>query len=315
MLSKANKHGIPKNNKKQTFKGSKIRGRLNGRGSIIPLYTERNLVSNYWEKTPNGAIVKILKQAYKILKHEYGIAHIKASHAASNALEQLFSSDVSASYISANEYKNIVYKNIYKSYKPVVDLSWDIIKRKNFGNKNDNKSDGMSFFLDMAEIWELYLKNIIRKKLAPAGWNLRNDIIQTYAQKDFRRKLIPDIVFQKNSSLLVWDAKYKRMHYEYFDYDRSDFFQIHTYMNYYSKNYNVIAGGLLYPLSKEYSEEKAIKNHASSLFGEEKDTTQFFVDGIHLKDMPLEAIKREEAKFLNRLHARIQHKELVTYEQ
>ena len=165
MLSKANKHGLPRSNKKQTFVGSKIRGRLNVRDTIIPLKTQSKLVSNYWEKTPNEPIAKILKQAYSILKYEYGIAHIKASHAASNALEQLFSARVSNKYISQNEYKNIIYKNIYKSYKTVVDLSWDIIKRKNFGNNNSNDIDGTSFFLDMAENWELYLKNIIRKNL------------------------------------------------------------------------------------------------------------------------------------------------------
>ena len=197
MLSKANKHGLPRSNRKQIFVGSKIRGRLNVRDTIIPLKTKSKIVSYYWEKTPNEPIAKILKQAYSILKYEYGIAHIKVSHAASNALEQLFSARVSNKYISQNVYKNIIYKNIYKSYKQVVDLSWDIIKRKNFGNNNSNDEDGTSFFLDMAEIWELYLKNIIRKKLAPEGWQLRDDVIQTYANKDFKRKLIPDIVFQK----------------------------------------------------------------------------------------------------------------------
>jgi 5-methylcytosine-specific restriction enzyme subunit McrC len=314
MLSKANKHGLPRNNKKQTFVGSKIRGRLNVRDTIIPLKTQSKLVSNYWEKTPNEPITKILKQAYSILKYEYGIAHIKASHAASNALEQLFSARVSSKFITQNEYKNIIYKNIYKSYKPVVDLSWDIIKRKNFGNNSNSDTDGTSFFLDMAEIWELYLKNIIRKKLAPEGWQLRNDVIQTYAKKDFKRKLIPDIVFQKNNTLLVWDAKYKRMHFDYYDYDRSDYFQIHTYINYYAKNFEVIAGGLLYPLSKEYSNEKAFKNHSSSLFGEGKDNTQYIIDGIDLRDIDINAIKREENAFLNRMESRVKNKKLVTNE-
>ena len=309
MLSKANKHGLPRSNKKQTFIGSKIRGRLNVKGSIIPLHTQSRLMSNYWEKTPNEPITKILKQAYNVLRYEYGISQIKASYAANNALEQLFSSSVSGGYLSQNDYKNIIYKNIYKAYKPVVDLSWDIIKRKNFGNTNNSESEGMSFFLDMAEIWELYLKSILKKKLAPEGWQLRNDIIQTYAKKDFRRKLIPDIVFQKDNALMVWDAKYKRMHFDYFDYDRSDFFQIHTYINYYSKNYNVIAGGLLYPLSKEYSNEKASKNYSSSLFGEERDNTQFIVDGIDLRDTEISTIKREESAFLDRIADRVNLKD------
>ena len=58
MLSKANKHGLPRSNKKQTFVGSKIRGRLNVRDTIIPLKTQSKLVSNYWEKTPNEPMPK-----------------------------------------------------------------------------------------------------------------------------------------------------------------------------------------------------------------------------------------------------------------
>ena len=46
MLSKANKHGLPRSNKKQTYAGSKIKGRLNVRDTIIPLKTQSKLVSN-----------------------------------------------------------------------------------------------------------------------------------------------------------------------------------------------------------------------------------------------------------------------------
>jgi 5-methylcytosine-specific restriction enzyme subunit McrC len=305
MLSKANVHGLPRSNKKQTYVGPKLRGRLNVRASIIPLHTESKLVSIYWEKSPNEPVVKVLSQAHEILRHEYGIAQIKASKAAKNAIDLLHSASVSKKHITDNEYKNIAYKNIYKSYKPVVDLSWDIVKRKNFGNNKDSNSEGMSFFLDMAEIWELYLKNIIKKKLAPDGWVLRNDIIQTYNKNDFRRKMIPDIVFQKNNNVLVWDAKYKRMQYDYFDYDRGDFFQIHTYINYYQKKYFVVAGGLLYPLTKSYSSEVENLNTSTSLFGEQKDSIQYFIDGIDLSEIEMESIIREEKNFLNRIQNRV----------
>lgn len=310
MLSKANKHGLPKSNNKQTYVGSKIRGRLNVRATILPLHTESKLVSNYWEKTPNEPIVKVLTQAYNILKYEYDIAQIKVSSAAKNAINQLSSASVTKKYITDNEYKNIIYKNIYRSYKPVVDLSWDIIKRKNFGNDNDINSEGMSFFLDMAEIWELYLKSIIRKRFASDDWALRDEVIQTYVDKDFKRKLIPDIVLQKNDKILVFDAKYKRMDYVYYDYDRSDYFQIHTYINYYQKNFNVLAGGLLFPLSNKYTEEKEIKNSSSSLFGENKDLVQYFIDGIDLSEINLSNIALEEELFLNRIYKRVSNNEI-----
>ena len=315
MLSKANKHGLPRSNKKQTYVGPKIRGRLSVRDSILPLHTESKLVSNYWEKTPNEPIAKVLAQAYNILKYEYGIGQIKASSAAKNAIDQLNSASISKKYIKDNEYKNITYKNIYRSYKPVVDLSWDIIKRKNFGNNNDSNSDGVSFFLDMAEIWELYLKNILRKKLAPEGWVLRSDKIQTYKHNNFRRKMIPDIVFQKDNEVLVWDAKYKRMKYDFYDYDRSDFFQIHTYINYYQKNFSVMAGGLLYPLTKPYTKEVENLNTSTSLFGEKKDSIKYFVDGIDLTKTEMDNIIEEEKKFLNRIQKRVSNIELVINEQ
>ena len=104
------------------------------------------------------------------------------------------------------------------------------------------------------------------------------------------------------------------MHFDYFDYDRSDYFQIHTYINYYTKNFEVMAGGLLYPLSKELTPERAAKNYSSSLFGEGKDNIEYLIDGIDLRDTNIDAVKREEDAFLDRMKSRVKHKELVTNE-
>ena len=87
------------------------------------------------------------------------------------------------------------------------------------------------------------------------------------------------------------------MDYKFYDYDRSDFFQIHTYINYYDKNFNVIAGGLIYPLSNKLTDEKEVKNSSSSLFGENKDNIQYFIDGIDLSDLNSTNIIIEE-KFI-----------------
>ena len=67
----------------------------------------------------------------------------------------------------------------------------------------------------------------------------------------------------------------------------------------------MIAGGLLYPLSEEYSKERGDKNYSGSLFGEGRDNTQSIIDGIDLRDIDINAIKREESQFLNRLLSRI----------
>lgn len=301
LLSKANKHGIPRQSINKTYKGTTVRGRIDVRRSILPLRTEDKLVSQYREKEADNAIATILKKAYHILNAEYNLPQVKTTQNARNAIQQIVSTKTSTKYFTELDYHNIKYKEIYKSFKPVVDLSWDIVKKKSFGNVDDSKNSGMSFFLDMAEIWEIYLRSILKKRLAKNGWKLKNEKIKTYKHKDFARTLIPDIVLEKDDSVMVWDAKYKRMKYKYFDYDRADFFQIHTYINYYQQNKNVIAGGLLYPLSEQFTQEKQGKNKANSLFSENTTPTQFLVDGIDYSEFDENTITNIENDFLDRI--------------
>ena len=301
LLSKANKHGIPKNNTIRFYKGTSIIGKLDIRKSILPLFTEEKVISKYHEKTPDKTITNILKSAYRILKTEYSLTNDMISVSSKNAIEQLYSSKIAENHVTENDYNKIQYRDIYLTYKPIVDLSWDILKKRNFGNNKDKNKDGLSFFIDMAEIWEMYLKSILKKKFLKDGWIIRNDKIATYKEKDFRRTLIPDIILEKGDDVMVWDAKYKRMEFDYFDYDRSDFFQIHTYISYFKENRNVIAGGLLYPLSKEFSNIRQEKNKANSLYSEEKNKINFIVDGIDYSQINEENIVTEEAKFLDRI--------------
>lgn len=301
LLSKANKHGIPKTNCVRYKKGSTIIGKLDIRKSILPLYTEEKIVSKFFEKTPNKEITNILKTAFRILKSEYHLTNNMLSLSSKNAIEQLYTARILEEHISENDYNRIQYRDIYLSYKPIVDLSWDIIKKKNFGNNVDKNKNGLSFFIDVAEIWEMYLKSILKKRFLKDGWSIRNEKITTYKDKDFKRSLIPDIVLEKGNDVMVWDAKYKRMEFDYFDYDRADFFQIHTYISYFKQSKNVIAGGLLYPFSKEYDFFRQDKNKSNSLYSEEKSMIKFMVEGIDYSDLTDESINTKEVNFLDRI--------------
>ncbi|WP_405377501.1 5-methylcytosine restriction system specificity protein McrC [Nonlabens sp. Asnod3-A02] len=320
LLGKANKHGVPKKTVSKTYKGTKVMGRLNVRESIIPLKTEEKIVSRFTEKAPEDVVVRILKEAHRILSSNYGIGSIKTSAGARNSLQQIFSFSSNQKKVSEIEYKNIRYKNIFTNYKPLVDLSWDIIKNKQFGRQDFHQNSAYSFFLDMAEIWELYLKSILKKKLMPNGWALVNEKLTAYRYKDFQRLLIPDIVFEKEGQYLVWDAKYKRMKFDYFDYDRADFFQIHTYINYHQQKGKVLTAGLLYPLSKQFKEERIKKNKSSTLYGIGNQETTFIVDGIDYStispevtdyDNQVNKLKEEEFNFLNRIEKVIFEKQFL----
>lgn len=80
---------------------------------------------------------------------------------------------------------------------------------------------------------------------------------------------------------------------KYSDVDRSDLFQIHTYIQYVQQNMGkVVVGGLLYPITQKGTNDDgtAFENadidiesfHSTHLFGDDRkdDTTPFIIDGI-----------------------------------
>jgi 5-methylcytosine-specific restriction endonuclease McrBC regulatory subunit McrC len=181
----------------------------------------------------------------------------------------------------------------------VVDLSWDIIKRNQFSLKQDKAQQGFGFFIDMAEVWEQYLRATLRKHLLPYGWRNRSEKQIAYKGYFFQRELIPDLVFQKGNELAVWDAKYKRMKGGRYDVDRSDFFQIHTYIQYQLNHKTVKAGGLLYPISCSPNFEVY---RSSRLINEEGVKLNFSIDGIELSEGgENEKHRQAEVAFVNRI--------------
>lgn len=300
-LANANLHGVPKTQIKRQHKGQTIRGRLDVRKSMKPLHQNDEIVSTFRDKQIDKQIGQIIFQAYQILKADFEIGKINIPDSAQEAINQIHSGIQNKEYISESDYKNIRYKEIYLSWKPVVDLSWDIIKRKQFSLKQDKAKKGFGFFIDMAEVWEQYLRATLKKNLLPFGWHLRKERSFAYQGFFFKRELIPDLVFQKENEIAIWDAKYKRMLGRPFDVDRSDFFQIHTYLQHYLKNRNVKAGGLLYPISKSLDFEKT---KSSYLLNEDGFKTNFSIDGIEMNEskgaetpLPIQ----QEKQFINRI--------------
>ena len=95
----------------------------------------------------------------------------------------------------------------------------------------------------------------------------------------------------------MFGAKYKKMELRKQDLDRSDFYQIHSYIQYYSPN--VLFGGLIYPLSKQPEDNNY---YADSLFENEEIYTGFIVDGFYVNnEMTAIDIIENEKCFLKRI--------------
>lgn len=276
-LTHANKYGLPRTNRKKIFSGAQVKGKLEVRKSILTYKNSNNLVSSSYEKTINPEIATVLYETYKKLSNCYGLPQInKLPKNAIQIVHHLELAGVQSSRKKFN-YDTSKLPKIYQSYKEVLDLSISILANKTLNNRTSNKS-GYSFFLDMAEIWEMYLLKIFQDRFKPEGWKVKSETIQSYKGSFYSRKLIPDIVLSKGNKVTIFDAKYKLMMGKYLDVDRSDFFQIHTYKAYYNKDKQLLVSGLLYPILNK----NMIKDPVESIL---KNSTKFLISGITIEDM------------------------------
>lgn len=271
-LTKANKYGLPRTNNKKMFSGAQIKGKLDVRDSILPYKNNNVLISSSYEKTVNPDIASILYRTYKRLSKSYGLPQI--NKLPKNAIQVIRQLEIirKQSPIITKYYDTSRLPKIYKSYIEVIDLSLSILSNKILNNRVSDKS-GYSFFIDMAEIWEMYLLRIFQDKFSNEGWRVASETIQTYKGSFYSRKLIPDIVLRKRNKTAVFDAKYKLMKGAYTDLDRSDFFQIHTYKSYYNSGTKLVLSGLLYPLVNRRMNKQPVKSIVN-------DETNFLISGI-----------------------------------
>lgn len=283
LLGNANRYGIPRRKITRRHQSTSIRGQFDVRASFRTAVTSATLVSTYRERETNPVITSILGRAFSMLQANNHLPAIPNEQPVRSGLAELARTQVQGEFLKARHYQSLRYGSTDLNWKPLVDLSWRIIQYQTF--RNQQAASGKSFvsFLDIAEIWEAYLRSILRRHFGPLGWSVATETHQTYPGKDFSRQLIPDIVLRHNDGLrvAVFDAKYKQMHFRSLDYDRSDFFQIHTYISYYqAQGLKVVASGLLYPFSAPFPIARQSTNHAPTLFGSGVGETPFLVDGV-----------------------------------
>jgi hypothetical protein len=303
-LSKANVHGLPKNKITRVHKSLTIKGKIDIRKSVLPLYNEHLVISKQIEKQIDPVIIAILNKAYKILCKNYFLSQNILTDSVKEVINSVASFNQHT--VTKNQYEHIKYGAMYANYKAIVDFSWQIIQRKkNTIVQEQSKETNEALFLDMAEIWENYLLTILKKRFAIEGWQVYSKKFKIYKNQKYNRGLIPDIIIEKDNNVVVFDAKYKNMAAYKNDYDRSDFFQIHTYGSFLeSQNKNIIGLGLLYPLHDQFNEQQLKSNFSNSLFGDSMNTSWFKVDGIKLSESIEELTEQKEA-FLSRFNKKL----------
>ena len=281
--------GIPKEYKKIDYHHINVKGNINMNRYIkndIPF--KGKISSTKREQIEIQEIIDILYKAVKIIKKDNfstkNISHI-IPHLKENKSNNFISKQTFKKVLNSKALKN----PIFAPYKQVLNYAKMIIDYESFNHK-DAKNKTFGFLINISKLFELYIVKLLRLHF---DWDvIHEEKIKLYENSFFARHIYPDIVMKKDDKVMVFDVKYKKMNYQgssnfgMGDVDRCDFFQIHTYMSYYSDK--IVAGGLLYPLEKEPT------NNTNDYFAK---NTKFLIDGIVIDDNFL--IKEEE--FINRI--------------
>lgn len=249
------------------------------------LYTALNVVEGYFK----GFVTQRVFQTRNLLNH-YANRRLVDEETISRAIRH-----------------KVLQNSLYSEFKDTLEIASYIIRHSfNITQKNYKLMKGLIF--DVSLLWEAYLYKLLKDNFENDVWQvIHEEPLEVYKDKFYIRNMYPDIVLKNENEkkVIVFDAKSKRMKFvkrNSFgagDLDRSDFFQMNTYMSYYQNcSYKVIAGGLLYPMEGEFKTDEC---YSKKWF--DNDKTQFIVDGIDLSKevLTIDDIKESENAFVERI--------------
>jgi 5-methylcytosine-specific restriction endonuclease McrBC regulatory subunit McrC len=305
-LEKAAVLGLPKTYQSITERNNKVRGKIDLNAYLkqdIP-FTGK-LTSTHKEQVYVQEIIDVLYLACKTLEKKFG----KEIHSKISGIYQLLKQNYSgvfpqASIIEKAKHHVVLQNPMFSNFKRTIGYAEIILKEQNLlVSKTDNQLTTNGYLFDISQLFEVYLEKLLSRYFK--DWYVTGqEELKVYQKMFYKRRMFPDLVMKHKltNQIIVFDAKFKKMRLlknqsKYSDVDRSDFYQIHSYIQHYQPN--VIAGGLIYPLSNEINTDTA---HAENLFNNQNIETKFMVDGILVnKEMNMSEINEKENEFLLRV--------------
>jgi len=190
--------------------------------------------------------------------------------------QQLAGFGVADADVALESIRRIRYTRMTSGYRPLMELSRALLQR--FSTKHQTHGNqGISFFIDIAELWENYLHAILVRELPP-GYTVHNpnerggEALFT----DGSRHIRPDlIVCHEGIPVAVIDAKfkaYKRIGRtaDKGNISREDLHQMATYLYHYGTPGHPITGCFATPISSDENARKSLArqaNHTITVIG------------------------------------------------
>jgi len=300
-LEKAAVLGLPKQYKKHQERSHKVRGSIDFNNYLkrdIPF--QGILTTTFRERMYVQEIVDVLHLTLRKLERIFGKEIHSRLLGLNQELKQYFSGRF-ASYETIQKAKvhQSINNPLYSGFKQVLEYAEIILLGKDLMPENEKQPFATTGYLfDIAELYELYLEKLLSRNFPDWSVNGQEEI-PIYQKQFYKRSIFPDLTLRHKSTrkIVVFDAKFKKMLLQNHDIDRDDLHQIHSYSAYFSNQ--LVASGLLYPLSKKIEIKKA---YSESIFGNNENEINFLVDGIYVSEnQPMKDLIKEEIEFVSRV--------------
>ncbi|WP_111682809.1 McrC family protein [Winogradskyella tangerina] len=300
-LERAAVLGLPKAYQTLSQHGNKVRGKIDINSFLkenIP-FTGK-ITTSYREQVYVQEIVDVLFACCLHLEPIYGSCIKRKLLGIHQILKQYYSGNFpQISTIQKAKNHSVLNNPMFDGYKKVLGYAEIILREKSLQLSDDSSLITKGYLFDVAQLFEVYLEKLLDRYFD--DWYVTGqEELMVYDKMFFGRRMFPDIVMKHKYSddIIVLDAKFKTMNLNKIDVDRSDFYQIHSYIQYYQPK--VLFGGLIYPVNKHINQQKS---HATQLFDNRRLDSGFLVDGIRVgKEMSMSEIIKSEEAFLDRLN-------------
>lgn len=219
---------------------------------------ESKFYCSYRHLTFDNLINQTVLYTYEILRRKKNIA--RWLHDITGHINKLYELKVvPAKDILPSSLTSIAYNKMSQCYKPFISLCRIIIEREQgLKSKPNDVLTNFSFFIDMAELWELYLLDVLKSGLMEDDIDIYspNKTGGEYLLADHYRQVRPDIIIKKDGKVAtILDAKWKN--YEQLgDTDRGstvnrdDLYQMMTYIYHYARADDKVVGLFTAPTSQ-----------------------------------------------------------------
>lgn len=292
VLERAATLGLPQFYQQKTQRSQKVRGSVDINAYLrhdMPF--QGKLTTKYREQSYVQEIIDVLYLACEKVKQVFGLAYLQPILNLYQLLKSQYSGRfVNQSIINRAKSHVALQNPMFTGFKPILEYAEILLNDWDLQNRNQGDKQTYGYLFDLSQLFEVYLEKLLSQHL-PA-WSVSGQRQLTlYPNKFYKRNIYPDLVLKHvhSDKVIVLDAKFKKMRLQYRDLDRSDFYQIHTYMQYYGTN--LLFGGLIYPLSIEHNLKAAYSDYPCN---DSSQRYKFIIDGIELNNANLETITIEQ---------------------